>query len=648
MTLLKKTFLVFLKNKVLMVCAILYTVLSTLVIGGYGAFLIVNKGAPELGIGDGSLYFLSFALRFSLIALVIFMFIGYEFFTRAKRDAALEWITASQNGLWKLYLNQFAVMAAVVLAAAIPHTLLQFIFYLVNQTAYPAYLLFAFVCILVYLFLTPLAGICIAMVASLLAKRIVSYLLMLVFAILGSGYVSGLYAFVYEVTLIDLSNVVRLLEIMPPSMKYEPSAFYGYSLQGFQIAAIFFWISLSLAIIAYMLLRQKRIRVRMGAVMSCGMVAVVCLVLTVLPASTMTQEVYGPKNDMVYYSSDMERDVDAQYRATSYDMVLKFGRQLTAEVTMAVDKPMLNQYQMTLYHGYQIKSITDETGEPLRYTREGDYLTVENNRSGSLSKIRMKYSGYSSTFYSNSQAVYLPGSFPYYPQPGFHTVFSTKYEGYEKNALSQPAPFQIQVKAPYPIYSNLQEDGKVFMGTTQAPTLLSGFIDPFDYKGSRIISSVFWELTKDEIKARIVEIDLFENAEVKGKSIFLLPRTRYENREMAFVFDEYLLATGISNIPASCYREKIPTRKIRLANILENYEEFEADFLSREGSPEDKAYYAGLYGLEQYYGREKLEELCRAFLLDDEDRRTDTDFVIELAEELPQSAQQKARNGEAN
>ena len=81
-----------------MTCVILYSILSTLIVGGYGFFLLTNKGSPELGIGDGSLYFLSFALRFSLIALVVFMFIGYEFFTRAKRDASLEWITATQTG----------------------------------------------------------------------------------------------------------------------------------------------------------------------------------------------------------------------------------------------------------------------------------------------------------------------------------------------------------------------------------------------------------------------------------------------------------------------------------------------------------------------------------------------------------------------
>lgn len=648
MALLKKMFLLFGQNKILMTCVILYSTLSTLIVGGYGAFLLINKGSPELGIGDGSLYFLSFALRFSLITLVVFMFIGYEFFTIAKRDASLEWIAASQNGLWKLYLNQFAVMAAVALAAAIPQALLQAVFYIINQTAHPACLWFTLECVFVYLFLTSLAGLSIALVASLLAKRIVSYLLMLLFAVLGSGYASSLYELAYEITTVDLTNVIRLLEIMPPSMNYEPSAFYGYSLQGFQIAAIFFWISLSFAIAAFLLLRRKRLPARAGAVLPCGLAAAACLMLTVLPASTMTQVVYGSTDDGTYYSSDMEREVDAAYRATGYDMVLKFGRQLTAEVAMAVDSPALDRYPMTLYHGYQIKSITDQTGEPLRYTRDGDYLTVENNASGSVQEIRLVYAGYSSTFYSNAQAVYLPGCFPYYPQPGFHTVFSTVYDGYEKNALIQPAQFRIEIKAPYQVFSNLAESNGVFTGTTEAPTLLSGFIDSFEIEGSKIVYSVFWELTRDEIKERIAEIDLFANPELKGKSVFLLPRTRYENREVAFVFADSLVSVGISKIPDSNFRQKIPTSKIGLANTLEYFEEFEADFLTHEGSPEDEAYYAGLYRLEQYYGREKLEELCRVFLLDDEDRRTDTDFVIALAGALPQPSQQKPQNGEAN
>lgn len=648
MALLKKTFSLFSKNKTLMTCVILYSILSTLIVGGYGFFLLTNKGSPELGIGDGSLYFLSFALRFSLIALVVFMFIGYEFFTRAKRDASLEWITATQNGLWKLYLSQFAVTAAVVLVATIPQALLQAVFYSVNQTAYPAYLLFALACVFVYLFLTPLAGVCIALAASLLAKRIVSYLLMLLFAVLGSGYATNLYEAAYEIARIDLSNVARLLEIMPPSMQYEPSAFYGYSLRGFQIAAIFFWISLSFAVAAFLLVRHKRISVRAGAVLPCGLAAVACLIWTVLPASTMTQTVYGSKDDGAYYSSDMEREIDAQYRASGYDMVLKFGRQLTAEVAMAVDSPNLEAYPMTLYHGYQIKSVTDDTGEPLRYTRDGDYLTVENNPSGALREIRLAYAGYSSTFYSNSQAVYLPGSFPYYPQPGFHTVFSTMYEAYDKNMLSQPVQFQIEIKAPYQVYSNLEESNGSFTGETDAPTLISGFIDTFESEGVEIVYSVFGDIPKSEIENRITRNHLFEKSEFQKKVIFLIPRSRYTIRELAYIFDDSILAFDIDVIPFSYPRQLIPTRKIPLENTLEAYEKFGKDFLTYEGSPEDKAYYAGLYALEQYYGREKLEEKCRAFLQDGQDRRTAYEFVADLAGELPQSAQKQARNEEGN
>lgn len=639
----KKTFLVFFKNKVLSVCTILYTALSTLIMGGYGAFLLLHKGDPEMGVSDGSLYFLSFALRFSLITLIFFMFIAYEFFTRAKRDAALEWIAAAPNGLWKLYGNQLAVMAAVDMVVALPPALLQLLFYGLNHTAYVPYLFFALKCVFVYLFLTPFAGICIAMVASLLTKRIVSYLLMLLFALLGSGYASDLYASAYEITRIDLSNLVRLLEIMPPSMKYEPSNFYGYSLRGFQITAIFFWVFLCLAVTVALLLRHTRARVRVGVVLPCGLIAASCLILTVLPASTMTQTVYGPKDDGVYYSSDMERDIDAQYRVTSYDMVLKFGRQLTAEVAMAVDSTALDTYPMTLYHGYQLKSVTDEKGESLRYTREGDYLTVENNSSGSLREIRLAYVGYSSIFYSNSQAVYLPGSFPYYPQPGFHTVFSTAYEAYEKNVLSQPTQFRIAIKAPYRVYSNLAESNEVFTGTTDAPTLLSGFIDTLEIGGSRIIYSVFHELTRAEIEERFAESKVFENPEFRGKTVFLIPRSRYTIRELAYIFDDSILTLGSDVIASSYFRQKIPTRKISLENTLEAYEKFGEDFLTYEGSPEDEAYYANLYALEQYYGREKLEEICRAFLLDDQDRRTDLEFVEDLAKKLPQT-----REGEEN
>ena len=65
--------------------------------------------------------------------------------------------------------------------------------------------------------------------------------------------------------------------------------------------------------------------------------------------------------------------------------------------------------------------VTDETGDALPFTREGDYLTV--TPQGELSSLTVEYAGSSPMFYSGSQGVCLPGCFPYYPWAGYRKIF---------------------------------------------------------------------------------------------------------------------------------------------------------------------------------------------------------------------------------
>lgn len=120
--------------------------------------------------------------------------------------------------------------------------------------------------------------------------------------------------------------------------------------------------------------------------------------------------------DDAYYAQSHSLEEKPAFQVASYQMDLTIHRGLGGRVTMELEGPELSQYPFTLYHGYLVTKVTDEAGDALSFTREGDYLTVTPHRR--LSSVTVEYRGSSSMFYSGSQGVCLPGAFPTIPGRG--------------------------------------------------------------------------------------------------------------------------------------------------------------------------------------------------------------------------------------
>lgn len=177
-----------------------------------------------------------------------------------------------------------------------------------------------------------------------------------------------------------------------------------------------------------------------------------------------------------YYNPEVYQDEkEADYQINHYQMEITPGRKMHASARLSFTESNTKNYNMTLYHLYEIDHITDLDGNPLPYERNGDYLTIQSN-TPSLDGVIITYNGGNSCFYCNKSDIYLPGWFPYYPIAGFHNVYSLDEGHFSDNLLEYEAEFDITFLSKQDIYSDLPEVEKNhFVGISKGSMFLSGF-----------------------------------------------------------------------------------------------------------------------------------------------------------------------------
>ena len=83
--------------------------------------------------------------------------------------------------------------------------------------------------------------------------------------------------------------------------------------------------------------------------------------------------------DTTYYDmihKDCQKDEAADFRVKKYQLDFSVVLNLTGSAKVYVDRSELKSYRFTLYHGYKVKQVTDQTGAALDFRREYDYVTV--------------------------------------------------------------------------------------------------------------------------------------------------------------------------------------------------------------------------------------------------------------------------------
>lgn len=451
----------------------------------------------KLPMGSSSITLpLERALKLSFYLFIIFMFLSYEYYSKIQKKGVSEIIQCTLNGRKKKHLfAAFGIVTINILILTIvigAITCIEYKYYQVNDY-HNEYIIHIIKNMFVNIFMILELASCIGMLVSKFKNRITAYLLMLAITYCTSPYPEKIADAQCMAGNIKHSiyPIVEFFNIMPLVNDGFPTNYmFGQSILGYRIFLILFWIAV--CIFAIFLLEKMNLK-------KCILAGILCLAFYTgyaLPASKVSMN-GNPENtmahDQYYYETgrDKTKNEKADYQIKSYDMKIKIGRQLRATVKMKVDHN-LAKYKMTLYHGYKVKKVYDQNKKQLKFKQKQDYIEIDGNKK--VSQIIMKYEGNSPAYYSNSQGIYLPGHFAYYPRAGYIALYSRDDMAINSCFVSEKTRFKVSVDYGKRIYTNLKKNGKTYEGNSDGCTLIAGFYKEKKFgNGNRIIYDYLYD-----------------------------------------------------------------------------------------------------------------------------------------------------------
>jgi hypothetical protein len=246
------------------------------------------------------------------------------------------------------------------------------------------------------------------------------------------------------------------------------------------------------------------------------------------------------QSDNTYYQYRTITDyssTNTDFIVKSYDMNISVGNGLENDIKMNIQlNSTTDKLIFSLYHNFKVTSIRYLNSE-IPFEQDVDYLTVNFPRKLDPYKnyeLTINYEGYGpQRFFSNDQAIMLPGFFSWYPVPGNHPTadFHDQTIFYTFDS-KQPVQYNMKYTGPTPIFTNLdyQSNNSWSGRSSSGITLVSGEMEEVKVDKTIIIRPyALYNMNKDLEKDVSSFIDLYGNiSEILGQSrkdinkIFLL------------------------------------------------------------------------------------------------------------------------------
>ena len=614
----------FKKNTVLIIAYIIYLLLA-LVVTAYG-FIFMLDGRSSTFFLDG----VQLILLASLLHFVFYSLVSYEF---CRSDCAVgfdECACAMEAGKSRLLAGKLLVLISLTL----PILVLNIITTAVGTVIAHAGMAFFQVLlhILLNLLILPAVGVLFGAVLAYGAKRGIAYIIIAVVTLLSTPLAGDWCVTIYKATGFSASVLTRLFPFMTPStMLTSSNLAYGYSLRPYRIFAYAVWILVLCAVLFFYISKERGKKKRLFSAVVC-LVAGLCLLPFVFRSNSdiiyddMNSE--GAGREISYYERNKITPPDAcpEFKITSYDMELKLSNVLHAEVKVSVSPSNLDIYGFTLYHGYKVKEVKDESGRALKFEQTGDWIEVES--AGETSSLTFSYSGYSNTHYSNGQGAALPGTFAYYPRAGY--VVCADDNGYEYLTLDEPTQFDVKIKNRKKFFTNLDRTGKnTFSGKTTGLTIVGGF-----YKEDKIgdTNLVYTSVDRDVNEIKKVFSNLMQTYDRSFNTIMVA-----ELREGKSMRDygDTLVFTGVSlkGIEMDYFLSQVPESRGDFglqAYVFEYMRGTFASYAAGDKSIGMNTRYVRVEAAADKYGDEYCRKAIDKYLYDESDTRTPDEFIDDL------------------
>ncbi len=619
----------FWKNKVLKISYIVFT----LMIFGIQLYSFI-AGFIE----KEAFLSLQFTLMFSLFYLIYYMFIGYEYFSSTRASHFEECAGGIHLGLAKIYGSKLLILIGLVLIPFLVFLGFQ-IGDVLRSSGDSAYLLHVIAHLCLNLFLLPLIGILAGAALSLFANRLLAYLLLFLLVLGFSPFMDQVITSIHMSTGVDLSSALRLFSVTTPSVTWTVPPQYGFSLRPYRIFILLFWIFGLTSFFLYRLSRYQKRPVFRSLMAVALALCIGCVPFAIRSNSDVVKDinkVNGVLQDVDYYSketkSTISHDGDPSFQITKYKMDLTVDRMLHANVTVSVDQPTLDRYLFTLYHGYKVKQVLSRDGASLSFTQEGDLVEVARGTENAMETITFVYEGYSPIFYSNSQGMFLPGYFAFYPHSGAHDLFDVEAGQFNRTILERPVTFEVTVNTAKTCYTNLDQNGRNhFSGSTTGLTLLSGFINETEVGSTKVVKA-YLEESDDEVKAHPPAY----LREHPYKKVMVIPNINMDYYLWCVDFGDYLLVPTFKNSDLDYETRNIPRCKWQLFVITNLYqdsrESYDEQVKYDRVNTDDKTESLFLLFDQKLHtlGEKKILSLCKTYLNDEKDTRTMQEFLNQI------------------
>ena len=423
---------------------------------------------------------------------ILLMFLAFDYFREAADANALGIVRV--NGTYvREDLKSFLVMAGLHTAYC-GLIIISYGTALLGTVAFNSEILLYFMKIIgLYFFINGLIAILIGWLLARLVGRLVGYLSIITVACLVSPVLTTALSY-FAMWYREIFRWFRVFIIMPQGT--ETINDYVLFPANLSLASrSLFWLGvLGLLLMFHYSLAVHRWKLRQWSILAAGLACMAgTWIYSGLPTSFYNNEKSLGSTDATAYDQwryvvdEMKQQTGEGFQVQSYVMKLKLRRQMEAEVTIYLKDQELSSYAMTLYHLYQIDSITDEDGTELSYQRNGDYLLVERQEKA-LEAIVVRYHGGCANFYSNGTQVNLPGWFCYYPMPGWQELYDAENFQYYCNVLEEPVSFDVNIDARTTIYSELDRmEGNHFQGMDVGPSFVAGYVREYCTEDGRRI-----------------------------------------------------------------------------------------------------------------------------------------------------------------
>lgn len=286
-----------------------------------------------------------------------------------------------------------------------------------------------------------------------------------------------------------VDKIKGLFAIFYQNSVWSPDTQYGLQTEDVRLYLQLFWL---LLIFAFLIWTYKNNGWKKIISPFCFGAAVVMGVMAHGPASVyrLDESWNGIFADFIYYEEDgidILNEEETDYYISKYDLDVDIKNQLLVSGKLSLQSKIpRDEFVLTLYHGYKVKELKAE-GIEVIYEQNEDRITMKFPEKISNCNLTIQYEGDSGKYYSNSQAVLLPGYFPWYPMAGQKQVF-VQYpyynggNGYNPYNRISEAEFELKIHLSCDFVTNLEEKGdNLFIGKSDSVSIIGGNIVKTDH-----------------------------------------------------------------------------------------------------------------------------------------------------------------------